>query len=92
MRWKYVPETIRMDKVWWKQLKGDPYKWWVYFGTIPPQNVVVIFDIQQKRIMMPDEIEKIRALELRRGEHLLKPEWVLFEDALLPAKNTKICV
>ena len=36
IRWRYLPAVIRMDRVLWKRLQGEPYLWWVYFGTIPP--------------------------------------------------------
>jgi hypothetical protein len=83
VRWKYVPDVIRLDRGLWKKLKGDPYKWWVYFGTIKPQSIIEIFDTSRNSILNPDEIEQVKKLELIRGKYVQKFKWVLFEDALV---------
>ena len=81
MRWKYVPDVIRLDRGLWKKLNGAPYKWWVYFGTIKPQSIIEIFDTKRKNFLIPDEIEQVKKLEIIRGKFERKIKWVSFEDA-----------
>ncbi|HTR41435.1 MAG TPA: hypothetical protein VMH87_07435 [Pseudomonadales bacterium] len=83
MRWKYVPDVIRMDKKWWKILNGEPYKWWVYFGVIPPDKIVQIFNTKEKRHLSPGEIDELKKLPpIRSREYATTIEWISFEDAL----------
>jgi hypothetical protein len=83
MRWRYVPDIIKMDRAYWKKLKGDPYKWWVYFGIITPDKIVEIFDTRNKRAINAEEIKALMSGEVKQGEYASVIKWISFEDALL---------
>jgi hypothetical protein len=91
MRWKFVPERLRMDRGVWKLLTtsggGDPYQWWVYFGTIPPDRIVEVFDIASGRALTASELEAVRRAPKLRGENLQRIKWVTFEEALRPTAS-----
>jgi hypothetical protein len=86
VRWKYVPDLIRLDRGLWRRLNGDPYKWWVYFGVVKPHCITEIFDTRKKQLLDADEMERIRSSQLVRGSYMEKFKWVSFEDALINPK------
>jgi hypothetical protein len=83
MKWRYVPDTIRMDRAFWKKLCGDPYQWWVYFGCIPPTSIAEIYDTQEERVLTADEIESLRTLNIVRGKQAMHVRWISFEESLV---------
>lgn len=84
MRWRHVPKVLRMDLKWWKALGGDPYKWWVYFGTILPASIVEVRNTHTDHVLSPKETEEARQGARIKGVHYSTAiQWLRFEDALV---------
>jgi hypothetical protein len=82
MRWRYVPRKLKMDLGWWKKLEGDPYRWWVYLGSIGAQRVVEVFDTNSKRYFNEAELEQVKAEPEVRGKYIGNVNWITLEQAL----------
>jgi hypothetical protein len=86
MRWKYVPEKISMDGAWWKRLNGDPYKWLVFSGALPPESIEENYDQQQNRLLMAQKLPQLTVSQPVRGEYATAIKWISFEEVLRPPK------
>ena len=84
MSWKDCRSKMGMKTSWVKSLKGDPYKWWVFFGAIPPSQIVEVYDTNEGRALTADEIEAVKAEPHARGTIIAYTviARVTFEDAL----------
>ena len=91
MRWKYVPERLRMEKTWWRRLndmgRGEPYKWWVYFASIPPEKIMEIWDCTQRRSLSKEEMDILRTEPRIRGQVPVRVKLIPFQEALRISKS-----
>ncbi len=86
LRWKYVPQKLKMSRAWWRILTdcggGDPYKWWIFFGTIAPGNILSVWDSRRSRDLTSAELAAIRQEPRQRGELVMDVQVVSYEEAL----------